>query len=184
MILASHNSLTYYKPQWYLRPLAWIGRCQSKTIQEQYELGVRYFDIRIKYDDYTAISGHGLLTYNINVLEVIKTIANFNEGCVVRVTLENTKKYYTDRCKFIADCYYWEQMFPDVTFEGGCQKGTWDLLYDFKRKERIHIEEHYWLFNRESKFPLIKFFAKMRNTLLKDAFTTRNCYLMLDFVEL
>ena len=69
MILASHNSLTYYKPQWYLRPLAWIGRCQSKTIQEQYELGVRYFDIRIKYDDYTAISGHFLiiiLMYNKN----------------------------------------------------------------------------------------------------------------------
>jgi hypothetical protein len=46
MILASHNSLTYCKPQWYFKPLAWIGRCQDKTIEKQYELG-EYYAIRL-----------------------------------------------------------------------------------------------------------------------------------------
>lgn len=51
-MIGSHNSISYYKPVkfWQRIFLPW-ARCQNKTLQEQYDLGVRYFDIRVKLID-------------------------------------------------------------------------------------------------------------------------------------
>ena len=34
--------------QWWLRPFAFVARCQSKTLTEQVEAGIRVFDMRIR----------------------------------------------------------------------------------------------------------------------------------------
>ena len=50
-MIGSHNSFTYLKSTnaLYNRfPIAW--RCQYKTIQEQYNDGVRFFDVRVKLE--------------------------------------------------------------------------------------------------------------------------------------
>lgn len=51
MVLYSHDSMTYLTPT---NIFSWIGipwaRTQNKTVKEQYELGVRWFDIRINFD--------------------------------------------------------------------------------------------------------------------------------------
>ena len=42
MILQAHNSWSYLKPKvWWLRPFAFMARCQSKDIFEQYEPELR-----------------------------------------------------------------------------------------------------------------------------------------------
>jgi hypothetical protein len=48
-MLGSHNSMSYLPPSnlWGKITKRW-GKCQDKTIHEQYEAGVRYFDIRVK----------------------------------------------------------------------------------------------------------------------------------------
>ena len=74
-IKGSHNTMSYLKPkQWWLRPFAIWGRCQDKTIEEALESGIRYFDLRVKFDSSkTALFGHGLITYEYekSVEEVI-----------------------------------------------------------------------------------------------------------------
>lgn len=50
-MLGSHNSFTYQgavcKP---LNLFAFLWRCQGKTVREQMEEGVGYFDVRVRYD--------------------------------------------------------------------------------------------------------------------------------------
>lgn len=52
-MIGSHNSMSYLPPKnlWGKITRPW-NKCQDKNIREQYESGVRYFDIRINlYDD-------------------------------------------------------------------------------------------------------------------------------------
>lgn len=49
-MLGSHNSMTYLPLMGWGRVLRPWVRCQSLTLTEQYERGVRYFDIRIRPD--------------------------------------------------------------------------------------------------------------------------------------
>ena len=66
MRLGSHNSMSYLRPsQWWLRPFAWIGRCQSQTIGEQFIVwGVRWFDLRLAFDKKgQPYFAHGIFSY-------------------------------------------------------------------------------------------------------------------------
>ncbi len=47
-MLGSHNSMTYLPLTGWSRILRPWVRCQSLTLMEQYNAGVRYFDIRIR----------------------------------------------------------------------------------------------------------------------------------------
>lgn len=178
MILATHNSLTYLKPQWWLRPFAWIGRCQSKTIGEQLELGVRYFDIRIKCKKGLPKSGHGLFTYDINVIHILREINTVN-NCIVRITLEQKHASKLSKELFYAYCTMMEESFKNITFTGGFQKGTWIQLYSFSSHPEINLSEKYWTWGHG--FPYPKFWAKKNNQKYKKKGAD---YLMLDFIEL
>lgn len=50
-MLGSHNSLSYLPTKGWRKILTPWVRCQSLTIEEQYEKGVRYFDLRVKIVD-------------------------------------------------------------------------------------------------------------------------------------
>lgn len=185
MILASHNSLTYNNPQWYLRPFAWIGRCQDLNIDEQYAYGVRYFDIRVKFDGIIAISGHGFLTYHVCIDDILRKIEMFNETCIVRITLEDSKASYSDKTKFKIACEYWESVFANTIFTGGYQKGTWEHLYQFTRhpQKDIKVIEEFWLFKEIGIYPYIKYYAKLYNSKNKEIHKYSNYYVMVDFIE-
>lgn len=48
-MIGSHNSATYLKEKsWWMTILRPWTRCQTKTLREQYNSGIRYFDFRIK----------------------------------------------------------------------------------------------------------------------------------------
>lgn len=186
--LGSHNSLTYVKPQWYMRMFSWIGKCQSKTIKEQYELGVRYFDIRVKYNgNGDPISGHGLLTYNINILDVLTEINTFGD-CIVRIILENDKNNGVELFKL--DVQLWNKIFSKTTFVGGAIKGTWEVLVSLSKW--VSVEENYWQFNKNGKwFPYPEKYAKDFNDKYITEYNLKFLNvpeikkppLMLDFIE-
>lgn len=182
MILATHNSLSYLKPQWWLRPFSWIGRCQSLTIEQQLAYGVRYFDIRVKICHNRICSGHGLLTYKIefggigNFLHKIR----LEKGCIVRLTLENKKATEEQKDSFKTMCECWKFLYSNITFVGGYQKGTWEHLYDFGNN--VDVIEFYWTFSKKSWFPFPLFYAKKYNKWYK--WYKGSNYLMLDFVQL
>lgn len=47
-MIGSHNSMSYLPIRGWRKILTPWARCQSISLQQQYELGVRYFDIRIR----------------------------------------------------------------------------------------------------------------------------------------
>lgn len=143
--LGTHNSLSYLKPQWWLIPFNWIGKCQNLTLSEQYKKGVRYFDIRVKYINDEAKSGHGLLTYDIRIEEVLNFINNLEEKCNVRIFLENSKsdptKYFN---RFERDIKIWIDKFKNIKFlEGGCRY-SYRRLIEEDPKDKIEFRDCYW----------------------------------------
>ena len=67
-MIGSHNSATYLKEKsWWMTILRPWTRCQTKTLREQYNSGIRYFDFRIKVFGDTEF-GHRTNICHNNVL--------------------------------------------------------------------------------------------------------------------
>lgn len=81
-MLGSHNTLTCCPCPWYQWPLNVFSKCQSKTITEQLEAGVRFFDLRVKVragGEY-AVS-HGLVTYySDGLLMATASLLDYTKG--------------------------------------------------------------------------------------------------------
>lgn len=156
--LGTHNSLSYLPCQWYLRLFSWIGKCQSLNIEEQYKKGVRFFDIRIKYVNGKTMSGHGLLTYKVDIENILEWL-NSKYDCTVRLFLENNKKNPTkDFNRFENDIKNWISKYKNIVFtEGGCR-------YNYKRfiNDKLKFDECYWKFGY-TLIPYPKYWAKHNN---------------------
>lgn len=81
MKLASHNTMSYLSPQWWVKPFGWIAKCQAKTIEEQYDNGVRMFDLRVAFDNKDNIFfAHGMASYKvIDVREILEKINKWSK---------------------------------------------------------------------------------------------------------
>lgn len=100
--LAAHNTFTYLPiRKWYMKILAFACRCQSLTVQEQYNAGVRIFDLRIDMDGNTPRICHGLCEFSGDPIELLKPIDKPN--VYIRVinernkNLEKYKNYVFDK---------------------------------------------------------------------------------------
>lgn len=65
-ILGAHNANTYLRPRkWWMKLIKFTSKCQKLTINDQFKHGVRYFDLRIRYDKKLGmfINCHGLVEY-------------------------------------------------------------------------------------------------------------------------
>lgn len=149
MIIGSHNSWSYLPiKQWYLKPLAFIARCQNVGIKTQYEkYGVRCFDLRVRFNkDDGLIVAHGIIEYNINWLDVMSWLHYLDDkgDCFVRVLHEaRNKKDYTAYSKkqFISFCSDIVCEFKNVTFWCGRNLYNWEIDYTFN--EEPSCEELY-----------------------------------------
>lgn len=89
---ASHNSLTAYsEKRWYMKILRPFSRCQKKSIDEQINAGVKFFDIRLRIKNGKYVVCHGLVEYNINALTAIRILEYSN--VYYRIVLENKLGY-------------------------------------------------------------------------------------------
>lgn len=177
MKLASHNSMTYLKPdKWYMYPFRFIAKCQSKTVEEQYEAGVRMFDIRIGFDKHNNPKfKHGLMTYKSNIDSVFKYLVSKND-VIIRVTSEDSNPIFYNFCSYLVGKY-------GNRFCGGCRKSDWKQVYSFISTSKFIIVENYSSMPSNPKwygiFPWI--YAKLKNRKSKSTFNN-NGYLMLDFI--
>ena len=124
MTPASHNSMSYIKPQWWLRPFAFMAKCQSVDFLKQYKAGARMFDLRIAFEkDGTPYFAHGLASYKgVNVYKVLDWLSLFSrahkhrtgELIVVRVLNErnNHEARFHDFCTEI------DEKYPNLQFCG------------------------------------------------------------------
>lgn len=107
-MLGSHNSLSYLPcKRWWMYLINWATKCQSKTLSEQFHDGVRYFDIRLKWDSRkeTWIITHGIIEYKGNIRRVLETLNSlvefYNEKLYVRFILEYNKRPDDEATKII-----------------------------------------------------------------------------------
>ncbi|WP_289700543.1 hypothetical protein [Duncaniella muris] len=155
MKLGSHNSFTYLPPKhWWMYPFIPIARCQSKSIIDQYKLGARWFDLRIRYDKHDRlIVAHGLMVYKADVETVCLMLHYLNieahyfvqEPIYIRVLYEMSSKDKSRKAKdhelqFIGFCSFIQNRFQYLTFIGGQRKYDWKLLHNFNTQPPQSID--------------------------------------------
>lgn len=131
MELGTHNSMTYLKPKkWYLYPFLFIARCQSKTIEEQFDSGIRLFDIRVRYNkDGDPEFRHGAIAYKGDVYEVLNYLNSKNVPIKIRIILEVTKYDFINEVFFTKDLMRFPDLYPNLTFYEGRRKYDWKQVY-------------------------------------------------------
>ena len=77
-----------------MKLISFTSKCQSKSIEEQYNVGVRYFDIRVcigKHDNMPNCYAHGLIKYDIKHQPILQGTL-LRDGVVGRIILEKGDK--------------------------------------------------------------------------------------------
>lgn len=141
MRLGSHNTMTYLRPsQWWLRPFAWIGRCQSESIGVQFiTWGVRWFDFRLAFDkkDGKPYFAHGIFSYKdknvFAILDYLNTLASPDDKAYVRLLNERdsefNKKCFKHFCDSIDNYPSTNGKYRNLIFCGGQNKKDWKMIY-------------------------------------------------------
>lgn len=93
-MLGSHNSFSYLTPtKWWMKLLTPWSKCQNKTITEQYNTGVRYFDVRVAFNkDGSMRLVHNWIEYpSSELFEALRTLNNKSD-VYLRIVLDMRKK--------------------------------------------------------------------------------------------
>ena len=158
VLFGSHDTMSYLKPNF--RGVWWLfwpfimaiyyitTRCQSKNIYEQFDSGVRVFDLRICSRRYMAgglynwIFAHGIVKFDEKIRaydvinELYKLAKDNNTKVYVRLILEQCNDIIDER-NFIDFCYTMHNKMSGkyMEFFGGNRRSDWERLYMFPKKE-------------------------------------------------
>ena len=132
--IATHDSATGEKGQgflsWLITPFA---KTQSKTIKEQYDVGCRMFDIRIKLINNEWYCAHGIWRTKRTAEDILKEINNFPESCYVTLTYEGDSKNlfefstFADRAQFHLTNINW----GGIAIKYGEKANLFKVIYDY-----------------------------------------------------
>lgn len=150
--LGTHNSMTYLKPAGDWKKIAmWpFAKCQSLTYKQQYNFGVRLFDLRIRFINNTPCFAHGELEFTSENAYTVLDFLNEKGGCAVIFALENSEKIGTSQDEqFKALCKECLVKYPNVQFSGGWAKypGNHPTIYQFEGSG-IARNENYKVFSK------------------------------------
>lgn len=145
MILGSHNSWTFLPPtKWWMKLLSFISKCQEISIGDQYDYGVRCFDLRIRFNKKRELQvAHGIVVYDISEMilyRVLNWINSQEEKCYVRILHEvRNKRQRTQLSKelFINFCSNVVERYPNITFFDGHELSEWTYEYNFPYKPNM-----------------------------------------------
>lgn len=195
MKLASHNSWSYLPVRkWWMRPLNFIARCQNKNIHKQYDMGVRMFDLRLRWDkEFEAfITAHGIVTYrdfymtDLGVLDY--TAKKEKQPIYIRVLLEDSgREDQTIDGNFALLCRDLQKEFKNLIFIGGwpARKRWRQKLFDFGTEEPSIDECHVSVSGKWWQFIPYRW-AKKNNKRVRiikeEVEIIKSDFLMLDFI--
>lgn len=149
---ASHNTFSYARPlQWWLRPFAFVARCQEKTLKEQFNAGVRIFDLRLR----RGKNGEWVIAHNSFVyargididciMEQLDDMARESEYPVyVRVLHEVRNKRqekYSSAEDFDIQCGWLKMAYRNIRFFGGQRTMDWRQDYVFPQQNEMEYTE-------------------------------------------
>ena len=113
--IATHDSATGERGNWWSWLFIPFAKTQSKTIKEQYEAGCRLFDIRIRKVCGKWKCAHGPWVTSKTAEDIIKEINNFKDRCSVLITYEGGHK---DNELFIAYVQKLKSLYPHIGYGG------------------------------------------------------------------
>jgi hypothetical protein len=185
MKLASHNSWSFNKPaKWYMKPFQFIAKCQSKNIKEQYNAGVRLFDLRVRFVKKHPYLYHGTMCFgrlNYDDLEYLDKL----KDVTVRVMLEfnSEPKDIKDQISMFRDFVInLTATFCSTKFVGGRVKYSWETVVSNLYDIEPDIDNQYSSAKGnkiDNLYP--KAWADKNNTKVLAAGTTKP-WLMMDFI--
>jgi len=195
MIKASHNTFSYTTPlRWWLRPFAFVGKCQSKTLWEQFRDGVRVFDLRVrknKRGEY--VIAHNAFEY-VEDFTVIQTILEWLDGeadvsgerVFIRLLHEVRNKHqakHSAQAHFAWFCEWAVREFPHLTFMGGQRVMDWQQDYEFPSYNNIeYIERHCSVCWPKYMHWCPWLFAKLKNKKIEKEFEGKRETVFMDFI--
>lgn len=121
-----------------MRPFAFMARCQRVEFISQYILGVRLFDLRVRFDKKNGLPYicHGFMRYEGNVYDILEGLNwDRSEDCYCRVVLESEKPTVREAGLFLGFCALIVDLYPHIKFFGGNDRSDWSCkhpLYYFK----------------------------------------------------
>ena len=144
-ILGAHNSWSYLPPKhWWMRPFAFMARCQRVDIRKQYALGVRCFDLRIRFDGSgNHMVAHGSMVYGITPKELHDDLLwlDAQGDCHVRL-LHEVRRRRQHTALAVHDfrnlCRRWEATFRHIRWWCGRNLFDWEKDYDFGVEPTCH----------------------------------------------
>ncbi|MEG1729598.1 MAG: phosphatidylinositol-specific phospholipase C domain-containing protein [Bacteroidaceae bacterium] len=137
-MLGTHNSMSYLPvSKWWMKPFAFIARCQNKSIVDQLKAGAQYIDLRVRPNKKGKwVFAHGLIEYtSITIEETLKEIAEYiNEKSLkveIVLTLEQTKVSQNDLDNFNNFCIYLQKLGYGNILNYATNKLDWKINYRF-----------------------------------------------------
>ena len=185
-MIGSHDSFTYLNPIHNIFKLfKFLWRTQTKTITEQYNYGVRYFDIRVKYKRNRWYICHGLVIFNVAFASLKHIIDFFNlhyPGSKLRIIYEkgNFEDIFKQEIRELLD---------NETLSYACIKSKWKVLVN---KDPIINDYTYRPFlsdlslweniKRMNLFSTIKKWAKKHNPKINKDIINNNILYFMDYI--
>lgn len=174
-MIATHNSFTYKRSTNKLfEYFNCFWRCQTKTIKEQFDSGVRFFDIRVykKKDSWNFAHGLVNLYGGVNSLEVLyRYLCMTFPSVKCRLILEKgDSSTFIEEINSLKDKY---ESFGNVVYQCIIKKG-WEIIYssneDFQIIDYCYtpiISNKSLLYNlTHFKISTIKRYAKKHNPII------------------
>lgn len=189
--LGSHNSLSYLPiKNWWQRITAPWARCQSLNILEQYNLGVRLFDIRVRIGVRGELQFcHNITVFDLTVEEFFNMVKSIPGKCYFRVLLdERTKPKFPnlDKAEFLEFCKALEEIDPDKVIVSKVIFWDWEELQENPLVKSIG-GKYASVSNTFYKYLPPKWYAKKHNPkwkpLLKNSEGDIKC-VMFDYIQI
>lgn len=190
-MLGSHNTLTYFPMKGFFAGLTkcW-SECQEKTVQEQYNLGVRYFDIRIKFDKNKPVVVHNKDTYKAGESELTQVFSfmNLKKDCYIRLILDiRSKPKDADNQVNLFKQYIskLQQLYPNLHIDDAIVYWTWEHII----QPTIQVtEKHASVTSTMAVIKTPKNYAKNHNKEIreqyKDIINNPKQVLLIDYVNI
>lgn len=169
-MIGTHNSFTYLKPKNKIFELfSFLWRTQTKNIDEQKALGVKYLDIRVHRNKYNYWElCHGIINFPLSfacLYDIFDIFDNFK----IRLILEKGNEL--EEKAFISETEFLTSYFTNIAFIG--IKKNWMILFNncFKIKDYTYVPFNsnlsFWKnIKRMNWLSTIKKWAKKHNPII------------------
>lgn len=176
-----------------MRPFRFIAECQSLepcVLFEKY--GVRVFDFRVIFNNNGSPgAAHGLFSFKCDIMGELDKLNTVAEGCEDRVYVRIINERAKNKDYFFAWCMTIVNTYPNLTFFGGNDKKTWDVLYDFGNNLDRELIDKYSSCNYDN--PNSKsgnklddlapfMYARCNNEKWREYYKDQEIYLFQDFI--